>query len=72
MRAAILLTLLLAAIPAFSQPKTPPVPDTERTRWFREAKFGIFVHWGPYSVIGRHEWARHKLQIPQAASAITT
>lgn len=66
MRAAILLTLLLAAIPAFSQPKTPPVPDTERTRWFREAKFGIFVHWGPYSVIGRHEWARHKLQIPQA------
>ena len=42
------------------------MPDTERTRWFREAKFGIFVHWGPYSVIGRHEWARHKLQIPQA------
>ena len=42
------------------------MPDSERTRWFREAKFGIFVHWGPYSVIGRHEWARHKLQIPQA------
>jgi alpha-L-fucosidase len=38
----------------------------ERTRWFREAKFGLFIHWGPYAVIGRHEWARHRLQIPQA------
>lgn len=42
------------------------MPDSERTRWFRDAKFGVFVHWGPYSVIGRHEWARHKFQIPQA------
>jgi alpha-L-fucosidase len=58
--------LLLAALPAFPQPRTAPVPDSERTRWFRDAKFGIFVHWGPYSVIGRHEWARHKLQIPQS------
>ena len=66
MRAAILFCSLLTVLPAFSQPKTPPITDTERTRWFRDAKFGIFVHWGPYSVIGRHEWARHKLQIPQA------
>lgn len=66
MRAATILLLLSAAMPAVSQPQLPPVPDTERTRWFRDSKFGIFVHWGPYSVIGRHEWARHKLQIPQA------
>lgn len=51
---------------AVAQPQTPPLPDEERTRWFREAKFGLFLHWGPYSVLGRHEWARHKLQIPQA------
>ena len=66
MRAAIVLCTILAALPATSQPRTAPVPDVERTRWFREAKFGIFVHWGAYSVVGRHEWARHKLQIPQA------
>lgn len=24
--------------------------------WFDKAKFGIFVHWGVYSVIGRGEW----------------
>lgn len=66
MRAAIFLCSLLAALPAFAQPRSVPMPDSERTRWFRDSKFGIFVHWGPYSVIGRHEWARHKLQIPQA------
>ena len=27
--------------------KQAPVPD-----WFRDAKFGIFIHWGPYSVPG--------------------
>ena len=24
--------------------------------WFREAKFGIFIHWGVYSVPAFHEW----------------
>ncbi len=36
-----------------------------RTQWFRDAKFGLFIHWGPYAVIGRHEQARSRLQIPQ-------
>jgi Alpha-L-fucosidase len=22
----------------------------DRTAWYREAKFGMFIHWGPYSV----------------------
>jgi hypothetical protein len=31
--------------------------DSEsRIRWFKEARFGMFVHWGLYSLIGRHEW----------------
>jgi alpha-L-fucosidase len=23
--------------------------ESDRTRWFRNAKFGMFIHWGPYS-----------------------
>ena len=53
-------TLLLA------QPSQPPLSPEERLRWFKEAKFGMFIHWGVYSVIGRDEWARNIFQIPQA------
>lgn len=38
----------------------------DRLKWFREAKFGLFIHWGVYSMIGREEWARELLRIPLA------
>ncbi|MDR0670399.1 MAG: alpha-L-fucosidase [Treponema sp.] len=28
-----------------------------RMAWWREARFGMFIHFGLYSVLGRHEWA---------------
>ena len=59
------LLFLAIIVPALAQPQTPPLANEERTRWFRDSKFGIFIHWGPYAVIGRHEWARHFFQIPQ-------
>ena len=27
-----------------------------RLKWWQAARFGMFVHWGLYSVVGRHEW----------------
>jgi len=27
-----------------------------RMKWWHEAKFGMFIHWGLYSIPGRHEW----------------
>jgi len=35
-------------------------------RWWHEAKFGMFIHFGLYSVIGRHEWAMEMEGIPVA------
>jgi alpha-L-fucosidase len=64
MRRAILFALLACAL-ASAQPSRPPLDDQARLQWFRDAKFGVFIHWGAYSVIGRHEWARHRFQIPQ-------
>jgi alpha-L-fucosidase len=29
----------------------------KRIAWWREARFGMFIHFGLYSVLGRHEWA---------------
>ena len=37
-----------------------------RMQWWHEAKFGMFIHWGLYSVIGRHEWAMENEGIPVA------
>lgn len=30
--------------------------ETDRKKWFEEARFGMFVHFGPYSVLGNGEW----------------
>lgn len=30
----------------------------ERTRWFLEARFGMFIHWGLYAIPARGEWVR--------------
>ena len=62
----VLLLLVFCSFAAQAQMIQPPLEGLERTQWFREAKFGMFIHWGPYAVIGRHEWARHRFQIPQA------
>ncbi len=32
--------------------------------WFTEARFGMFIHWGPYSVAGRAEWIANREMIP--------
>jgi alpha-L-fucosidase len=37
-----------------------------RMQWWHEAKFGMFVHWGLYSVLGRHEWVMENEGIPIA------
>lgn len=36
-----------------------------RVAWWREARFGMFIHFGIYSVAGRGEWVRFAEQIPQ-------
>ena len=30
----------------------------KRTEWFRESRFGMFIHWGLYSIPGKGEWIR--------------
>lgn len=37
-----------------------------RLAWFRDARFGMFIHWGLYSQIGRHEWVMNRERIPVA------
>ena len=33
-------------------------------RWFEDAKFGLFIHWGVYSLLGKGEWVMEQRQAP--------
>ncbi|MHC4982036.1 MAG: alpha-L-fucosidase [Planctomycetota bacterium] len=37
-----------------------------RMKWWHKAKYGMFIHWGSYSVLGRHEWAKEVEAVPVA------
>ncbi len=41
-------------------------PRQAAVQWFRDAKYGLFMHYGLYSLIGRHEWVQFKEQISVA------
>ncbi len=30
------------------------------TSWFTHDRFGMFIHWGLYSMLARHEWIKHR------------
>jgi alpha-L-fucosidase len=65
--AVVILFLLAWGVAACAGPTTAPegqAQASDRLQWFREAKFGLFIHWGVYSMVGREEWARQLLQIP--------
>ncbi len=36
---------------------------TERTKWFLQARFGMFIHWGLYAIPARGEWVRSNERI---------
>ncbi|GGG08145.1 alpha-L-fucosidase [Paenibacillus abyssi] len=41
-----------------------PVKErNERTHWFRNDRFGMFVHWGLYAIPARGEWVRSVEQL---------
>ncbi|NBS14422.1 MAG: hypothetical protein EBT57_06405, partial [Verrucomicrobia bacterium] len=57
-------------------PRETPEQKAERLQWFQEARFGMFIHWGVYSVPageyhgkpieGYGEWIMHHASIPVA------
>ena len=37
----------------------------ERMKWFHQARFGMFIHWGLYSLLRRGEWVMLNERIPR-------
>ena len=69
-----ILIMQLGSVYANDSSQTNKLSDKERMRWWREARFGMFIHWGLYaipageykgkSVRGNGEWIMDKLDIP--------
>lgn len=67
----ILLVTEVALTSAIAQTETQAHHDA-RMQWWREARFGLFIHWGLYSILGGEwngqtnhaEWIRTTAQIP--------
>ena len=36
----------------------------EGLKWFQDARLGMFIHWGLYSILARGEWVMHNARIP--------
>lgn len=44
-------------------------PRAANLAWFRDARYGLFLHYGLYSLLGRHEWVQLREKIPVAEYA---
>ena len=43
--------------------KTLPTPGN--TEWFVNDRFGMFIHFGLYSMAARHEWMKYRERTPE-------
>ena len=66
MKKYILLSLFVSSVsilPAVAQDKKlfseTEAQKAERIAWWTNDRFGMFIHWGIYSMAARHEWVKH-------------
>ena len=50
------LALLTANLPISAQTYTPTPENLKARQEFADSKFGIFLHWGLYSMFAQGEW----------------
>ena len=63
MKKYVFLFLILFSINLYSQNYIPSEKNLEARKWFSDAKFGLFVHWGVYSILGDGEWVMNNQNI---------
>jgi len=57
--------LLFGSLPLAAQIENyqPTAANLEARTWFQDARFGLFVHWGVYSILGDGEWVMNNQNI---------
>ncbi len=58
------LLIFLSSLNVMAQNEyVPSKENLEAREWFEDAKFGLFIHWGVYSVLGDGEWVMNNQNI---------
>ena len=59
-----LVLLATVVIPALRAQQGVPAERVAARQWYRDAGFGMFIHWGVYSQLGQGEWVMQNQKIP--------
>jgi alpha-L-fucosidase len=60
------LVLISLAAAALGQTYEPSEANLKAREWFQNARFGMFIHWGVYSVLGDGEWVMNNRKMTVA------
>jgi alpha-L-fucosidase len=65
MKKLLILSLVFALANGYltAQPKIwseTEAQKTQRLKWWTDARFGMFIHWGIYAMPARHEWVKNR------------
>jgi alpha-L-fucosidase len=55
--------LCVSAAISNAQGYTPTPENLQARKWFDSARFGMFIHWGAFSVLGEGEWVMNNRNI---------
>jgi alpha-L-fucosidase len=68
------LSVMSSGVAQTPAPKTPDPAKEKRLEWFRDAKYGMFIHWGLYAIpagewkgqrcLGLGEWLMNRCKVP--------
>ena len=61
-----LLLAIAIVTAAFAAAYRPAPENVDARQQFQDNKFGLFIHWGVYSVLGKGEWVMNNDKIPVA------
>src|ERR1043166_5179322 len=60
----LVIVVFIFSFSSFAQSSyTPAGENLQARRWFDSARFGMFIHWGAFSVLGDGEWVMNNRNI---------
>jgi alpha-L-fucosidase len=55
-----IIALTMIPIVSAELPKESEAQKIQRMKWWTDARFGMFIHWGLYALPARHEWVKNR------------